>query len=310
MERPRLVCEQVDMTNLRDRMAKMDFVDICTRERTNTVWKFYKPTKLTFFASLLEDVPMGCKDTVLDEPLLRNSNVNCRTFEEKTLQPYNDNFCLLRALALYLHGNKKLEEETSKNFNLFLTNSEERDQSKFQSVHMTDNPKVEDLLQLIIFPHDINFVCGELIGELPRKSIQKYEKNVKFYGKTITFASSTTSTHCSKPSGVLRVTHFSQRGGIWNNIWLLVVIVLNIFTQEMLTNWEKRFLKSWLPSTSHIELSKNCWRTWQYLTLSRFVSRKQTHTNKLKLQRGEGSMCLYQFLSRQTWSRNRFSMQC
>ena len=40
MERAKLVCTQADMTNLKDRMQKMDIVDICTRERTNTKWKF------------------------------------------------------------------------------------------------------------------------------------------------------------------------------------------------------------------------------------------------------------------------------
>ena len=41
MERPKLVCTQADMTNLKNRMQKMDIVDIFTRERTNTIWKFY-----------------------------------------------------------------------------------------------------------------------------------------------------------------------------------------------------------------------------------------------------------------------------
>ena len=62
------MCTQADMTISKNRMQKMDIVDICTRERTNTKWKFYKLTNLTKFASLLKDVPMGCKDTVLPEP--------------------------------------------------------------------------------------------------------------------------------------------------------------------------------------------------------------------------------------------------
>ena len=134
----------------------MDFVDIGTRERANTKWKFYKLTILTLFASLVRDVSMGCKDTVLLEPLVKNHNVNCLTDEKNTLQPYNDNLCLFRALALHLHGNKKLEEEISKKFNLFLNNSEESDVSKFQGVHLNDIPKVEDLLQLNIFLYDMN----------------------------------------------------------------------------------------------------------------------------------------------------------
>ena len=87
---------------------------------------------------------------------------------------------MFRGLALHLHGSEKLEEETSKNFTIFLNNCEEGDPSKFQGVHMTDNPKIEDLLQLIIFLFDINFVDGELIGDLCRRSIQKYETIVKF----------------------------------------------------------------------------------------------------------------------------------
>ena len=95
MERAKLVCTEADMTNLKDRMQKMDIVVLCTRERerANTKWKFYKLTNLTIFASLLKDVPMGCKDTVLPEPLLKNHNVNCLTYEKNTLKPYNDNLC-------------------------------------------------------------------------------------------------------------------------------------------------------------------------------------------------------------------------
>ena len=109
----------------------MDAVDICTPERANTKWKLHKLTNLTIFASLLEDVPMVCNDTVLPEPLLRNRIMNCPTFEKNTLQPYKDNLCLFRAIALHFHGNEKLQDETSETFTFFLNNSEERDPSEF-----------------------------------------------------------------------------------------------------------------------------------------------------------------------------------
>ena len=73
LEKSKLVFTQTEMTNLKDRMQKMDIVDICTRERANTKLKFYKLTNLTIFAPLLKDVPMGCKDTVLPEPLLKTT---------------------------------------------------------------------------------------------------------------------------------------------------------------------------------------------------------------------------------------------
>ena len=142
MERSKLVCAQADTTNRKDRMQKMDFVDICTRNRANTRWKFHKLTNLTIFVPLFKDVPMGCIKTVLPDPILENHNVKWLNFEGNTRQPYNDNLSLLRALALHLHGNEKLEEETSKTFNHFLNNIEKGDVSEFQDVRLSDIPKV------------------------------------------------------------------------------------------------------------------------------------------------------------------------
>ena len=105
--------------------------------------------------------------------------MNCLTFERNTRQPYKDNLCFFRTLALYLHGNEKLEDETSKIFNLFLNMCWEGGPSKFQGVHLTDMPKVEEMLHLNIFLYDIDFADRELIGELCRRSIQKYEESVK-----------------------------------------------------------------------------------------------------------------------------------
>ena len=72
MERSKLVCTQAHMTNLKDRMQKMDIVDIFTRQITNTKWKFDKLTKLTIFASLFKNAPLGCQDIV-----------TCTTFEKQ-----------------------------------------------------------------------------------------------------------------------------------------------------------------------------------------------------------------------------------
>ena len=173
MENSKLVCTPDDIVNLKEKLQKMDIIDLCTRQRANTKWNFYQLTNVTDFAALLKDIPMGCKDTVLPEPLLRNCNVVCLTFQRNTRQPYNDNLCLFRAVALHSLGNERLQEETSKIFNLFLKNSEEGDVSNFQAVHLKDIAKVEDLLRLNIFLYDIDFVDGELIGELCRTSIQK-----------------------------------------------------------------------------------------------------------------------------------------
>ena len=59
-------------------------------------------TNLPVFAAFLRNVPMGCKAAVLTKSLQDNHTVNCLTFEEKTRQLYNENFCLSRAIVLHL----------------------------------------------------------------------------------------------------------------------------------------------------------------------------------------------------------------
>ena len=127
----------------------------------------------------MKDVPTGCKNAVLPEPLLRNGAINCLTFEENTRQPYYDNLCLFRALALHKHGNQRLEEETSKIFNLFSKKMDGLSADQFQVVHMNDIPFVEDLLTLNIVLYDIDIVDGNIIGELTRRIVQKYENTVR-----------------------------------------------------------------------------------------------------------------------------------
>ena len=136
-------------------------------------------TNLTVFAALPKDVPMGCKNAVLPEPLLKYPTINCITFEENTRQPYNDNLCLFRALALHMHGNQRLEEEASKLFNLFINKMDGLSADQFQGVHMNDIPFVEALLTLNIVLYDIDIVDANIIGELARRSVQKYENTVR-----------------------------------------------------------------------------------------------------------------------------------
>ena len=145
----------------------------------NTKWRFYKLTNLTVFAALLKDVPMGCKNAALPKPLLKNCTINCFTYEENTRQPYNDNLCLFRALALHMHGNQRQVEKTSKLLNLCMNKMDGLSPNQFHGVQMNDIPTVEDLLTLNILLYDIDIVDGNIVGELARRSVQKYENTVQ-----------------------------------------------------------------------------------------------------------------------------------
>ena len=54
-----------------------------------------------------------------------------------------------------MHGNQRLEDETSKIFNLFNNKLDELTADQFQGVHMNDIPIVEDQLNLNILLYDI-----------------------------------------------------------------------------------------------------------------------------------------------------------
>ena len=179
LEQSKLVSIKDDMAKLKKILKKTVVIESCTKKRSNTKWRFFKLTNLTIFSALLRDIPMGCKDVVLLDSLLKNHTINCLTFGKNTRKPYNDNLCLFRALALHLHGNERLEEETSKLFNLFLINSTNPDPSKFQGVCMDDIPSVEDMVGINIFIYDIDIIDSAMVGELAQRSIKKYEKNVQ-----------------------------------------------------------------------------------------------------------------------------------
>ena len=176
-------------------------------------------TNFTVFAILLKDVPMGCKNAVLPEPLLKNHTINCLTLEEKTRQPYNDILCLIHALALHLQGPQRLEEETSKLFSLLINKMDGLSVDQFQGVHMNDNPIVEDLLTLHILLDDIDIVDGNFVGEIAGLCVQKHKNTVRLlrYNNHIC-ATSTTLMQFSHLSGALIVTFFSTERSFWSEI--------------------------------------------------------------------------------------------
>ena len=83
LEQSKLVSNKDDMAKLKEILKKTDVIESCRKERSNTIWRFFKLTNLTIIAALLRDIPMGCKDTILPESLLKNHAVNCLTFEKK-----------------------------------------------------------------------------------------------------------------------------------------------------------------------------------------------------------------------------------
>ena len=65
---------------------------------------------------------MGCPNSVLPEPLLKNHSVNC-LLSHKDRETYKDHLCLFIALAMYMNGQKDLDSHSSGYFTEILSKS-------------------------------------------------------------------------------------------------------------------------------------------------------------------------------------------
>ena len=130
-------------------------------------------------ASLFEEDAMGCKETVLPDPLLKKFSIKCLTFEKNTRKPYKENLCLFRSLEVHLHAHERPEEESSKIFNLLIEKTAETDPANLRGVCVEDNAAVEDNVQTKIFLYDIDIVDGSMIGELVRRIVGKHSNTAQ-----------------------------------------------------------------------------------------------------------------------------------
>ena len=141
-------------------------IEACTKERANKKWKLYTLAKVLVFAVLLRQIPMGCKDAVVKEPLAKKQTVNCLTYGQNTRKPYNDNLCPFKNLALHLHGKGGLEKETSKMFTPFKEKDRETNPAGSQGDWMNDISNLGDFVPVKIFLYDIDLVDGGMFEEL------------------------------------------------------------------------------------------------------------------------------------------------
>ena len=179
LEQSKLVSNKDDMAKFKEILNKTDVIESCTKkfQYEVEVFQINKLDNIRLSTEWYTDGLQGCGSAWTSSQKPFNHLPYLRTkYKRKT---YKDNLCLFRALAFHLHGNERLEEETSKLFNLFLVNSTNPDPSKIQGVCMDDIPSVEDIVGINIFIYDIDLIDGAMVGELARRSIKKFEKNVQ-----------------------------------------------------------------------------------------------------------------------------------
>ena len=175
-EKSHLLCSKGDLISLQDRVDKMDLVETCAQERENTKWRFALTINVAIFCALLKNIPMGCIDAVLPELLLRRPDVNFLVSNGYG-ETYKDFLCLFRAIAVHLYGSSELETIATNLFGAFLHESG-HDAINFRGVSIDHLVFVENAIKHNIFIYDIDIEEGEFVGELARRSVEMYEKNI------------------------------------------------------------------------------------------------------------------------------------
>ena len=226
----------------------------------NTIWRFHKLTNLTVFAVLLKAAPMGCRDAVLPKPIIKNQLILCPTFKEVAGQPYNDNLCPLRALALHLQWNQRLQEEALKFFKLFNNKIDGLSADQIQGVQINDVHFVEDLVTLSTLFHVIDFVDWHIFGKLGARNVQKYKNTVRLlrYNNRVCYMSNINAVlHSFRCSDC---DTFLKKLSIWSDVLIQVVNNWKMSILGTHIMFEKLSLTSWTLLVLSSRVNQNSWK--------------------------------------------------
>ena len=215
---------------------------------------------------------MGCIEAVLPEELLRRSDVNC-VVSNGYGETYKDYLCLFRAIAVHLYGSSELETNAKNLFSAF-PHEFGHDAINFRGVSIDHLVFVENAIKHNIFIYDIDIVDGEFVGELARRSVEMYEKNITLlrYNNHICYVDDI-NTFCKRfrcPS----CDTFIQKAGKFNRHVKTCkdrVQSVYTFTQRACIHCARPYLIN-LPDLEFLTaMIKNCSKTWLFLTLNRYV---------------------------------------
>ncbi len=188
-DKPVMVATPGDMDFMKDRLDGEDFFEHMTRERPDTKWRFYKVTNVSVIATMMHDVHLGCKNTNLPEFLTRNNRITTLLRNPETREPYNDNLCMIRGVAMHKLGpdsdgrvtkSTALNSRTKDLFKEYMASFPDKDPSRFRGVRHADIPVLERIASVDIYVYGVDYVNGQIVGELVRRSAGAYGDTVHF----------------------------------------------------------------------------------------------------------------------------------
>ena len=152
--------------------------------------------------------------------------------------------------------------------------------NQFQGVQMNDIPFVEDLLTLNIVLYDIDIVDGNIIGELARRSLQKYNNTVRLlrYNNHICYVSNINAIFQDFGCAICD-TFFNRTFNLERHLFTCSERVKNVYPRNVYQIRETPFDKLdpfGIKYTSQQKLFKNLANS----ILNQFVSKRALQRHK------------------------------
>ena len=175
---PIVLSDRDDLQSLKERIDREELHENLLMHRNDTKWKVYTLTNVSFFLYHMKDFPLGCGTVNLPDILLKNKEVMCLLRDRNSRNLFNDNLCMIRALAYELFGQIEYVERTMEVFSKFLryTNQEP---DGFPGVAFDQIPILEKILSVNVQVYSVYFDNHrQLLGELCHRSEFKFKRTV------------------------------------------------------------------------------------------------------------------------------------
>ncbi|KAL8562363.1 hypothetical protein ACOMHN_066077 [Nucella lapillus] len=170
LEFPRLIGSREGFDGLLKDVLNEDVLEYARQHGPNTKWRVYGIPSTTFYATPLEDYPIGCCDQTFPDFVTRNGYVLLLTTNPQR-RIYTDRLCFFRCLGVHLDA----EDVDAESRRLFATWAPGEGVEGFPGIPLKDLGKVERVF-------DVNVDVYEFIN---KKTLRLVRRGVKKHSTTL-----------------------------------------------------------------------------------------------------------------------------
>ena len=179
-----LIANKEDMTEFQQRLDDLNTVELKTRERSSSKWKFLFSTNVTIFAALLKSDPVGCKNVLLTPNLVINEAMLTASLTSPTKNVTMATVAC-QGLCVCIKQETKGWRKRKRNHSTPIsqpTHVSCLSVQNFRGFGLQDRDIVERLAEVNILVYDIEVLGGGNIGELAEQTLRRFNSKATLLG--------------------------------------------------------------------------------------------------------------------------------